>query len=67
MNGETKTIGTEQWKEASKTWRIYAYNPASRNETKAESLSSRVPVRNGAPSVSESQSETETLTPKSLE
>jgi hypothetical protein len=41
MSNESKTIGTKEWKEASKSWQIYAYNPASRGTTQADAVSSR--------------------------
>jgi hypothetical protein len=43
MSSQSRTVGTIQWKEASKAWRIYAYNPASTQSTSAEGVTSRRP------------------------
>lgn len=40
MTNETQTVGTDQWREISKAWHIYAYVPSVYNTSVAQSLSS---------------------------
>ena len=40
MTNETQTVGTDQWREISKSWHIYAYVPSAHNTNVAQSLSS---------------------------
>lgn len=40
MTNETQTVGTEQWREISKSWHIYAYVPSAYSSNTAQSLSS---------------------------
>lgn len=35
MNNKVQTFGTEQWKEASKQWKLHGYNPAEGGDSKA--------------------------------
>lgn len=48
MNIETQTVGSEQWNKATEKWRIYAYNPASLVDSKAEVVSSRTQAKSEA-------------------
>lgn len=40
MSNQAKSVGTDQWKEVSKSWRIYAYVPIAHHTSVAEVLSS---------------------------
>jgi hypothetical protein len=41
MINQTTTVGTAEWREASKSWRIYAYVPNTYQTNVAEQLLSR--------------------------
>ncbi len=40
MSNQAESVGNNQWKQASKSWRIYAYVPAANQTSVAEVLSS---------------------------
>jgi len=50
MSSTSTTIGTKEWKEASRQLQIYAFNPAVHEINEAQGLSSRHAT--GGPSVS---------------